>query len=167
MEVTLLASEIQSSGGSRKENTEMQKNTERAPSLGFQRPQTKPAVRNSHCRLFLQDFDHQVSGMRQVEKPCLQLGCCATLCYVVRGRACSTSTPRGGTRDVSKQSFSDGYAIWSGLPPAGGTCCGNVYATWRNGAGTPDRGQGDNIEGSFCNKKITSLTLKDAAHATH
>jgi hypothetical protein len=68
-----------------KRNTEMQKDTERAQSLGFQRPLTRAAVRKSHCRLLLQGFGHEASDMRQVEKPCLQLGCRATVCDVVRG----------------------------------------------------------------------------------
>jgi hypothetical protein len=82
----------------------MQKHTERAPSLGFQQPQTMPPVRTSSYRPVLQGFGHQPGGMRQVEKPCLQLGCRATVSHAVPGRACSTSPPRGRTKELSSAS---------------------------------------------------------------
>lgn len=96
-------------------------------------------MRKSHCRLLLQGFGHEPSDMRQVEKPCLQLGCCATVCDVVRGRACSTSAQRSRTRDGSKQAiFSGEYAIWFARPRTDDTHCGNVYTTGRDGGGTGD-----------------------------
>jgi hypothetical protein len=125
----------------------MQKDTERAQSLSFQRPQTRAAVRESYCRLLLQGFGHEPSNMRQVEKPCSQLGCCATVFDVVRGRACSSEV--GQEMYQSRQFFLTNTQIGSRILAlmVHIAAMSILLAEWV--VGRVAKGQGDDIEGSL------------------